>query len=86
MPDPATPPPLTEAEQALREAEAAARDDKRQAALDGLDSGTEIVGAILDGTVGAVADGAVAVAQGAAAVAEGAVNVIGGLLGGLADL
>lgn len=65
--------------EALAQAEAAARDDKRQAAIDGSDVVAEVVGAALDGAVGVIVDGA-------AAVAEGAVNIVGGIIGGLAEL
>lgn len=71
-----TPDMLAQAEEALR-AEERAR--KEQDGLDGADLATDAVGSLVDGTLGAIADGAMA-------VAEGAVNVIGGILGGLGDL
>ena len=62
-------------------ADSAKKDEQRQAAGDGgagLEGAADIAEATLDGTLGALADGAVA-------VAEGAVNVVGAVLGGLIE-
>lgn len=76
MADQSTPETTALAEQALSETE---REQQRQASQGGTEVAGDILGAAVDGTLGAIADGAVA-------VAEGAANVIGGILGGLADL
>ena len=71
-------------------AEAAEEERKRQQDSGGGEVVSDVAVTVLDGTLSAVMDGALAVGEGAVqvagAVAEGAVNVIGGILGGLGDL
>ena len=73
-------------------AQAAEEERKRQQDSGGSssDAAGDIADSMLDGTLSAMVDGALAVGEGAVnvagAVAEGAVNVIGGILGGLGDL
>lgn len=74
-----TPEMLAQAEEALREEERARKAQTVQDGLDGADAATDLAELTLDGTLGAIADGAVA-------VAEGTFNLIGGILGGLGDL
>lgn len=65
-------------EAAVRAVEGERRRQTTDTAEAGLDGATELVECTLDGTLAAVADGAVA-------VAEGAVNLVGAVIGGLLE-